>query len=243
VGIFSINDVRGVILDQDIGDLVIMKDLASSDVIVTTPSEDLNEVLKKFTVRNIQRLPVVKDEDHTALLGMLDRREVIQYYNQRIEDIKKSHHRMDIESDREISQLKSIAVRQAMRRETHKIPSDMSLKELRDFVYQSKFNSFPVVNAAGQLVGILSLSDCQKAFDEGADEALTAQDLATKNLVKVTEEDSLFSAMSRIVRGDFSILPVVNRENPKELIGVISRRDIMSTYDHMIIRKMTGESS
>jgi CIC family chloride channel protein len=49
-GIFSINDVRGVIFDQEIGNLVVMKDIASSDIIVTTPSEDLTEVLKKFTI-------------------------------------------------------------------------------------------------------------------------------------------------------------------------------------------------
>jgi CIC family chloride channel protein len=237
-GIFSINDVRGIIFDNDIGDLVIMKDIANPDVIVTTPSEDLNEVLKKFTIRNLARLPVVKDEDHTALLGMLDRREVIQYYNERVDDIKTRQHRKNIESDREISQLKNISVRRSMRREAQTIPSDMSLAELRDVVHRSRYNSFPVLNALGQLVGILSWSDCQKALDEGADMALTAQQIATKNLVKVTEDDSLFSALGRIVQGDFSLLPVVDKENAKKLIGVISRRDIMSTYDDIIIRKV-----
>jgi len=241
-GIFSINDVRGVIFDQEIGELVIMKDIANPDVIVTTPSEDLNEVLKKFTIRNIQRLPVVKDDDHSVLLGMLDRREVIQYYNERVEEIKSRHPRVDIESDREISQFKNIPVRHAMRRETQRIPSNMPFLELRDLVYRSKFNSFPVVNPLGQLIGILSLSDCNKAFDEGADETTTAQDLATRNLVTVTQDDSLFSALSKIVQGDYSILPVVNKGNPRELVGVISRRDIMSTYDDIIIKKVVREA-
>lgn len=235
-GIFSINDVRGVIFDQDMGELVIMRDLANPDVIFTTPSEDLNEVLKKFTIRNLHRLPVVKDEDHTTLLGMLDRREVIQYYNLRVDDIKTRHHRIDIESDREISQLKNIPVRRAMRRNPELIPSDMPLTKIRDRIYRSKFNSFPVVNPLGNLVGILSMSDCQKTFDEEREATLTAQEMATKDLVTITEGDSLFSALSRIVRRDFSILPVVNKDNPRELVGVISRRDIMSTYDDMIIR-------
>jgi CIC family chloride channel protein len=88
IGIFSINDVRGVLFEQEIDDVVLMRDIANFDIISTTPSEDLNEVLKKFTIRNIQRIPVVKDEDHSRLLGMLDRREVIQAYNQRIEEMK-----------------------------------------------------------------------------------------------------------------------------------------------------------
>jgi CIC family chloride channel protein len=58
----------------------------------------------------------------------------------------------------------------------------------------------------------------------------------------VTEEDSLFLALTRITQGDFSILPVVDKEDPQTLLGVISRRDIMSTYDDIVIKKSdTGQ--
>ncbi|OEU52722.1 MAG: chloride channel protein [Desulfobacterales bacterium C00003060] len=242
-GIFSINDIRGILFDPGIGDLVVMKDISNPDIIVTTPSEDLNEVLKKFTVRNLHRLPVVKEEDHTILIGMLDRKEVIQHYNQRVQEIKSSRHRVEVESDREISQLKNIPVRGAMRREIEMIRSDMPLRQLTEFVYHSKFNSFPVVDAIGQLIGVLSLSDCRKTFDVYSQEMLTASDIATHDLVTVTEDDSLFLALTRIIQGDFSFLPVVNKDNPKQLMGVISRRDIMSSYDNIVIRKVLTEKS
>ncbi|NVL89731.1 MAG: chloride channel protein [Desulfobacterales bacterium] len=236
-GIFSINDVRGIIFDQEISDLVVMKDIANPDIIATTPSEDLNEVLKKFTIRNLHRLPVVKDEDHMVLLGMLDRREVIQYYNQRVEQIKSTHHGIDIESDREISRLKSIPVKEALRREIQTIRADMPITELRDFIYGSKLNSFPVVDGMGRLSGMLSFSDCKKAFSDNAEETLTAQDIATSKVVTITEDDSLFLALTRITQGDFSVLPVVDKHDPKKLLGVISRRDIISAYDDIVIKK------
>lgn len=100
IGIFSINDVRGVLFEREIDDVVLMRDIANYDIIFTTPSEDLNEVLKKFTIRNIQRIPVVEEEDHSHLLGMLDRREVIQAYNQRIEAIKSNGQGMGKPGDR-----------------------------------------------------------------------------------------------------------------------------------------------
>ncbi|MCK4487880.1 MAG: CBS domain-containing protein, partial [Desulfobacterales bacterium] len=242
-GIFSINDIRGILFDQAIGDLVVMEDIANPDIIVTTPSEDLNEVLKKFTIRNLHRLPVVKEEDHTILIGMLDRREVIQYYNQKVQEIKSTYHRVEIESDREVSQLKNVPVGRAMRREIETIRSDMPLKQLREFVYHSKFNTFPVVDAPGQLIGILSLSDCQKTFDENAEKTLTAEDIATRDVVTVTDDDTMFLALTRIIQGDFSVLPVVNKQNPKHLTGVISRRDIMSAYDDIVIRKVLIDES
>ena len=44
--------------------------------------------MKKFTVKNIDSLPVVRDEDPRELIGMLNRREVIAYYNQRVQEMK-----------------------------------------------------------------------------------------------------------------------------------------------------------
>ncbi len=83
--IFSVNDVRGVLFAPEVEPLVVMKDVGTSEIISTTPSEDLNTVMKKFTVRNIDSLPVVADEDPRRLIGMLNRREVIAYYNERVE--------------------------------------------------------------------------------------------------------------------------------------------------------------
>lgn len=65
-----------------------MKDIGTSEIIVTTPSDDLNAVLKKFTIKNIDSLPVVKEDDYGTLIGMLNRREVISFYNQQIQKIK-----------------------------------------------------------------------------------------------------------------------------------------------------------
>ena len=87
-GIFSVNDVRAVLFSPDIERLVVMKDIGTADIIATRPSEDLNSVLKKFTIKNIDSLPVVADADPGELLGMLSRREVIAYYNERLQAIK-----------------------------------------------------------------------------------------------------------------------------------------------------------
>lgn len=81
VGIFSSTDVREVIFTIHIEDLVVMRDIMISDIIKTTPSEDLNTVLFKLTKKNIDALPVVKDDDAGFFIGLLYRRDVIAYYN------------------------------------------------------------------------------------------------------------------------------------------------------------------
>jgi len=88
VGIFSSTDIREILFSRGIGNLVVMNDVATSDIIVTFPSDDLNSVLQKFTTKNIDSLPVVRDDDHGILIGMLNRREVIAFYNEKVQEMK-----------------------------------------------------------------------------------------------------------------------------------------------------------
>jgi CIC family chloride channel protein len=88
MGIFSSTDIRSVLFSRGIGQLVLMNDVATFDIITTTPSEDLNTVLQKFTIKNIDSLPVVRDDDHGILIGMLNRREVIAFYNEQIQKMR-----------------------------------------------------------------------------------------------------------------------------------------------------------
>lgn len=227
-GIFSINDIRSILFDHEIGDLVRMKDIARHDIIYTTPSEDLNEVMKKFTIRNLHRIPVVDDHDPTHLLGMLDRREVIDAYNRRVEELKSGTPPEKEETPvKEVSQLDRIKVREAMKSEVATVSEDMTLKEFLDLMYQVKFNSFPVVDARGELSGILSLSDVVEARKKG-DTDMLIKDIATKDVVTVNEDDTLLTALLKISSGDYAILPVVANGRPRQLKGIISRRDIMS---------------
>lgn len=88
VGIFSSTDIREVLFTPEIEHLVVVNDIATTDIIVTTMADDLNSVMQKFTTRNIEALPVVREDDHGILIGMLRRREVIAYYNERVLEMK-----------------------------------------------------------------------------------------------------------------------------------------------------------
>ena len=84
VGIFSVNDVREFLFEPGLDALVVMAELGTKDVITTTLDEDLNTVLSKVTVRNIDSIPVVRKDDPSVVLGMLSRRTIIDFYNKRL---------------------------------------------------------------------------------------------------------------------------------------------------------------
>lgn len=87
-GIFSSNDVREIIFTIHIEQLVVMKDIMVTDLIHTTLFEDLNTVLLKLTQKNIDSLPVMDKDEAGSLIGLIDRRDIISYYNDYIKKIK-----------------------------------------------------------------------------------------------------------------------------------------------------------
>jgi CIC family chloride channel protein len=89
-GIFSNTDFRGVLFSSEIEDLVVVKDMATSDIISTTLSEDLHTVMNKFTKKNLESLPVVREDNPYKLVGMLRRKEVITFYNEKVEELERS---------------------------------------------------------------------------------------------------------------------------------------------------------
>lgn len=93
VGIFSSTDVRSVLFAPEIEQLVVMRDIATTEVVSTAASEDLNTVLQKMTTKNIDSLPVVSEDDERVLLGMLNRRDLIAFYNRQIQRLKSGEFR------------------------------------------------------------------------------------------------------------------------------------------------------
>lgn len=87
-GIFSLTDIRRVMTESELADLVLAKELATEDVLKVTPDDDLNTALKRFTLKNIDELPVVAADDPMHVLGMLSRKDVIRAYGERLRQLR-----------------------------------------------------------------------------------------------------------------------------------------------------------
>ena len=90
VGIFSSDDVRAYLYDDVLWQIAIARDVMRTDVVTVTPDDDLNTALRYLTALNLDEIPVVDAEDGGHVLGFLRRREIIDAYNTRIIEHKKS---------------------------------------------------------------------------------------------------------------------------------------------------------
>ena len=129
-------------------------------------------------------------------------------------------------------------VKDVMNANVETIPEAMPLEKMADQISKSKFNSFPVLDDHNQLIGILSFNDYSEAiFDEDLKDLVVAKDLATTELVTVSLNDNLYTALEKISSKDFAVLPVVAAEDPTRLRGVVSRRDIIGAYNKAVLKK------
>lgn len=92
-GIFSNTDFRSVLFSPEIENLVLVSDIATREIISTNPGEDLHLVMSKFTRKNLDSIPVVEEDDPQQLVGMLRRKEVIGFYNEKVQELSKSKSR------------------------------------------------------------------------------------------------------------------------------------------------------
>jgi CIC family chloride channel protein len=152
--------------------------------------------------------------------------------------LKLARRGIDIKEGKEVNVLKSMFVKEVMNPNVETIAEALPLSQIADVISKSKFNSFPVLNSQKQLIGILSFNDYSEAiFDENLKDLVVARDLASTDLVTVSMEDNLWTALEKISAKDFAVLPVVSPQETNRLEGVISRRDIIGAYNKAVLKK------
>ncbi|MGE0431542.1 MAG: chloride channel protein [Planctomycetota bacterium] len=88
-GIFSLNDIREMLYDESLGDLVTAMDVATTKVVTLQPEDDLNEAMSRFALKGFEYLPVVQTANGDyRLLGMLSRRALLAEYTERLLALK-----------------------------------------------------------------------------------------------------------------------------------------------------------
>ncbi len=88
-----------------------------------------------------------------------------------------------------------------------------------------------MVNLKGEMTGILSVNDIREImFEEGVSHLIVAQDVASPNVVRVFLTDSLQEALDKMNSIQVDELPVVKEEAPNDIVGMLTKRDIISYY-------------
>jgi len=138
-----------------------------------------------------------------------------------------------------IDVLDTMVVEQAYRpaADIPKVKVGTHLSDLQSLFAERNESYFPVVDNQENIVGILSLRNARKVlFEEEMGHFVIAQDLMTP-AVTVTPAESLRSAMKKFLDFDYGQIIVVDYQDEKKIIGLLSHEDIIQSYNQEVIRR------
>ena len=130
--------------------------------------------------------------------------------------------------------LEGIKVEDAYTKDVLTIPGDKTVKEGLYFAERTGHITYPVVDEKGKVMGITTIMDLEKQREQGADYRRIRL-MCTKDVIVAYPDEFLEDVLHKMDTYNVGRLPVVKRggeegERKKELMGIISRSDIIREH-------------
>ncbi|MGE5233205.1 MAG: chloride channel protein [Acidobacteriota bacterium] len=138
-----------------------------------------------------------------------------------------------IERGRDVEVLSAIRVGEVMESQPPTLREDETVERASARLAALHRHGLAVVDAAGQLVGVLTLQDIEVAAQNGVERVSEA---CTHNPLIAFADESLGDALRRMSVRDIGRLPVVERSDSRRLVGLLRRADVIRAYDLALSR-------
>ncbi|HEV7593979.1 MAG TPA: chloride channel protein [Gemmatimonadaceae bacterium] len=133
-----------------------------------------------------------------------------------------------------VDHLAHVLARDAASRDVVSIPSSRTLGEVRSWLNSmgsekgaASHQGFPVLDETSLLVGVVTRRDLLNTAK--SDDLLVAA-LVNRRAAVVYEDNTLRDAADHMVLEGVGRLPVVRRDNPRRVVGMISRSDLLRAH-------------
>ena len=141
-----------------------------------------------------------------------------------------------LKQGRDIDILDTITVGEVMVTDVVALQESDSLEAATDLFIRTRNSCLPVVNKTDELIGILTAQDIDRTNNEEKNAALTVGEACTRELLIAYPDETIGTALQRIGIRDIGQLPVVSRNNPRRLVGLLGNADIGRAYDLALAR-------
>ncbi|MZH41406.1 MAG: chloride channel protein [Nitrospinae bacterium] len=143
---------------------------------------------------------------------------------------------INIKHGREVSILNSIKVNDVLSKDITTIPEGMPFRKILETVSYSKNFYFPVVNSEGEMSGLLSFHMIREMiFEDDLGDLIVANDLKVTSVMTLTPGNNLNQAMEMFAKLDVEQLPVVRPDDPKRVIGMVNRGEVVAAYNREVL--------
>jgi CIC family chloride channel protein len=155
--------------------------------------------------------------------------------------MKLSRRGVSVVRGREVNVLRALKVSEIMKPDYVSVFADAPLHDLVHLTVSSPHSNFFVVDRSGDLLGVISVHDIRRIIFESTklEPLLVAYDLQTPIGRCFTPSDTLDKVMKAFteMRLDIDELPIVEESDSKNLIGRVSKNDVIEIYNREISKR------
>jgi len=128
--------------------------------------------------------------------------------------------------------LNSYKVKDVLKEEVNVLSTDSTIGEARKFIMEDEGtptpSAFAVVDETGQLYGLIDVKDI---FNSLHGEEKTVGKIAKQSPITAYEDETLKAVTDKMLNSQLEVLPIVDKENPQQLVGALTYRDIIEAYE------------
>ncbi|MGI6657256.1 MAG: chloride channel protein [Desulfobulbus sp.] len=177
----------------------------------------------------------------TAVIGTLTSSWL---YKDSMDTVDFTREGIDVHQGREVAILKSVRVGKALTEEVDFISETANINHLLNlFAIARNSFYFPVVNAKGLMVGVVSMQDVKTVLqDEEAERAChLVGAICARDVIMLTPDDTLYDAIQLFDIKGIDEIPVVESLEEPWVVGMLKRQDVIAAYNHEMLRRGISE--
>ncbi len=145
----------------------------------------------------------------------------------------------DLPADIEV--LEKIKIAEVMTLNPASVKYSMPLLQAAQFITSGYHHSAIVLDDINHLQGILTTQDLKRSLSapmgDRPIEEITVQNICTSEVICTFADESLAEALKRMATRDLRQMPVVDRHQPKRVIGMVDRLAITTAYNTALTKR------
>ena len=130
------------------------------------------------------------------------------------------------ETDAAVNILDLVQVNEIMTKNVETVQADAPVRQVVEKRFSTGHQGYPVVDAQGNLVGIVTSTDMRTRVKEG-DLDRPIREFMTPDPAHVFPAASVHDALMQMVARNIGHLPVVHDEDPRRVVGFLTRQDVL----------------
>jgi len=139
--------------------------------------------------------------------------------------------------------LDRVLVRDAASRDVVTLRAADTIHEVRAWLAtrqrETTHQGFPVLDSDGHLLGVVTRRDL---LNPQTDESISVGSLISRRPAVAYEDNTLRDAADHMVHEGVGRLPVVSRDAPRTVVGIISRSDLLAAHRHRLDAALVAEA-